>query len=335
MARLVIPSLILILQLTFAFGQQHQFEILGTATGFENNTLLYLDHTCEGDRKIDSTYVIGRSFTFKGTVKSSAVYALLRTQNYSDYKFFWIESGTIQFEAKKGGFRKATVTGSKTQDEQNKLNLSLENSSETERSNIEKRFVKESPNSIISAHLLGSYASTWGKDTATLLFDNLSIKLKNTSYGRSIAEFIALNKNVKVGDRYADFTQNDTKNNPVKLSDFNGKVVLLEFWGSWCGPCRQSNPGLVEVYNEFKNMGFEILGVGAETNRETWLKAIERDKLSWTNVSDLKGDKNTAALIYGISYYPTNFLIDKNGIIVAKDLKGDKLRRKLKQLLAE
>ena len=82
-------------------------------------------------------------------------------------------------------------------------------------------------------------------------------------------------------------------------------------------------------------MDFEILGVGAETNRETWLKAIEKDKLGWTNVSDLKGDKNTAALIYGISYYPTNFLIDKNGIVVAKDLKGDKLRKKLKQLLAE
>ncbi len=300
-----------------------------------NNTVLYLDFTDEGDKKIDSTYVVGESFTFEGVIKSDVVYALLRTQNYSDYKFFWIESGTIRFEAKKGGFRKATITGSKTQDEQNKLNLSLENSSETERSNIEKRFVKENPNSIISAHLLSSYASTWGKDTATLLFDDLSIELKNTAYGKSIAEFISLNKNVKVGDRYADFTQNDTKNNPIKLSDFNGKVVLLEFWGSWCGPCRQSNPGLVEVYNEFKNMGFEILGVGAETNRETWLKAIEKDKLTWTNVSDLKGDKNTAAIIYGISYYPTNFLIDKNGVIVAKDLKGDKLRRKLKQILAE
>ena len=132
-----------------------------------------------------------------------------------------------------------------------------------------------------------------------------------------------------------DFSQTDTKNNLVKLSDFHGKIVLLEFWGSWCGPCRESNPELVKIYNEFKNRGFELLGVGAETSRDVWLKAIEKDKLTWTNVTDLKGDKNTVALMYGVSYYPTNFLIDKKGNIIARDLQGDKLRKMLKQILEE
>ena len=132
-----------------------------------------------------------------------------------------------------------------------------------------------------------------------------------------------------------DFSQTDTKNNLVKLSDFHGKIVLLEFWGSWCGPCRESNPELVKIYNEFKNRGFELLGVGAETSRDVWLKAIEKDKLTWTNVTDLKGDKNTVALMYGVSYYPTNFLIDKKGNIIARDLQGDKLRKMLKQILGE
>lgn len=132
-----------------------------------------------------------------------------------------------------------------------------------------------------------------------------------------------------------DFSQTDAKNNLVKLSDFHGKIVLLEFWGSWCGPCRESNPELVKIYNEFKNRGFEILGVGAETSRDVWLKAIEKDKLTWTNITDLKGDKNTVALMYGVSYYPTNFLIDKKGNIIARDLQGDKLRKMLKQILGE
>lgn len=335
MARQIILILILTVRLTFSFGQNHQFEIVGTAKGFKDNTLLYLEFTDGYDKIVDSAYVVNESFFFKGKIKSDIVYALIKTQNYSDYKFLWIEKGKIQFEAKKRDFRKATITGSKTQDQQNKLNLLLENVSETEKTNQEKLFIKENPRSIISAHILSVYSSTWGKDTTTFLYNMLSDSLKNTTYGESILDFITLNRNVKIGDRYVDFSQTDAKNNLVKLSDFHGKIVLLEFWGSWCGPCRESNPELVKIYNEFKNRGFEILGVGAETSRDVWLKAIEKDKLTWTNVTDLKGDKNTVALMYGVSYYPTNFLIDKKGNIIARDLQGDKLRKMLKQILGE
>lgn len=209
----------------------------------------------------------------------------------------------------------------------------LKTVSEKEKTSQEKLYVRKNPNSIISAHILSVYGSTWGKDTTTVLYNRLSDELKNSSYGKSIHNFISLNKDIKIGDKYIDFSQEDTQNKLAKLSDFTGKIVLLEFWGSWCGPCRKSNPELVKIYNEFKAKGFEIFGVGAETKREIWLKAIEHDKLTWTNVTDLKGDKNEAALIYGVSYYPTNFLIDKTGTIIARDLKGDKLRRKLKELL--
>jgi peroxiredoxin len=138
---------------------------------------------------------------------------------------------------------------------------------------------------------------------------------------------------VKVGDKYVDFTEPNIEGKNVSLSDFNGKIVLLEFWGTWCGPCREGNPELAKIYNEYKNSGFEILGVASDSDKEFWIKSVKDDSLTWQNVCDLKGDRNKAALIYGISYYPSNFLIDRNGIIVAKDLRGEALRSKLLEIL--
>jgi thiol-disulfide isomerase/thioredoxin len=318
--------------LTNSCGQD-KYEVIGSAKGLTDNTILFLEFTDENNTILDSASVVGEKFTFKGQLKSKAVNAIIRTRNFSDYKFFWLENSTIRFNAETGKFRESDIRGSKTQDVQNGLNQLLETASEKERTNQEKRFVREHPNSIISAHILNVYSSTWGKDTTTVLYNKLSDELKNSSYGKTIYDFISLNKDIKVGDKFVDFSQEDTQNKIVKLSDFSNKIVLLEFWGSWCGPCRESNPELVKVYNEFKDKGFEILGVGAETKKEIWLKAIEKDKLTWTNVTDLKGDKNVAALIYGVSYYPTNFLIDKTGTIIERDLQGDKLRKKLKELL--
>ena len=146
-------------------------------------------------------------------------------------------------------------------------------------------------------------------------------------------EFITLNKNIKIGDKYIDFSESNIAGKNVSLSNFNGKVTLLEFWGSWCGPCREGNPELVRIYNEFKDKGFDILGVAADDNKAIWIEAVRKDSLPWQNVSDLKGDKNKAALIYGVSYYPTNFLMDKNGVIIARDLRDDALRNKRLQLL--
>ena len=118
-----------------------------------------------------------------------------------------------------------------------------------------------------------------------------------------------------------------------RLSDFEGKLVLLEFWGSGCLPCRKENPTLVKTYKKYQPKGFEIFAVSQDTKRESWLKAIKDDQLPWIQVSDLKGHNNTASLIYGISYIPDNFLIDQNGIIIERNLRGDKLKEKLNELL--
>jgi len=317
--------------LTVSLAQESKFKINGLAKDFSDNTVLYLDYIDE--KRVDSTLVKNENFTFDGELNVKVVRAILRTKDYSDYKFIWLENSVISFKGEKGKFRKATIEGSTTQKLADELNTAIEKAGEEKEKQVNISFIESHPNSIISGHLLSVYGTTWGKQTTENLFNNLSTEIKNTSYGKSVQEFISLNKDLKIGDKYVDFSQPDTQQRIVKLSDFHGKVILLEFWGSWCGPCRKANPELVKIYNEFKDKGFEILGVGAELNRELWLKAIEKDKLSWPNVSDIKGDKNEAALIYGVSYYPTNFLIDKNGIIISRDLKGDKLRDKLKEIL--
>ena len=165
------------------------------------------------------------------------------------------------------------------------------------------------------------------------MYSKLSDKMKNTSYEKIFLEFITLNKNVKVGDKYVDFIEPNTQGKNISLSDFNGKIILLEFWGSWCGPCREGNHELVRIYNEFKNNNFDILGVASDEKKEFWIEAVKKDSLTWQNVSDLNGDKKIADLIYGVSYYPTNFLIDRNGTIIARDLHGDALRNKLQEIL--
>jgi peroxiredoxin len=125
----------------------------------------------------------------------------------------------------------------------------------------------------------------------------------------------------------------DTNGEVRKLSDFKDKLVLLEFWASNCLPCRQENPNLIKTYEKFKPKGFEIFAVSQDTKKESWLKAIEKDKLPWLQVSDLKGADNSASLIYGVHGIPDNFLIDQNGIIVGRNLRGKKLNEKLNELL--
>ena len=129
-----------------------------------------------------------------------------------------------------------------------------------------------------------------------------------------------------------DFTMNDPDGKPINLSDFKGKVVLVDFWASWCGPCRRENPNVVRLYNEYRSKGFDILGVSLDRSKEPWLAAIEKDGLTWSHVSDLQGWGNAAAKLYGVSSIPHTVLLDKDGKIIARNLRGEALEAKLKSI---
>ncbi len=141
--------------------------------------------------------------------------------------------------------------------------------------------------------------------------------------------------NLDQGKVAPDFTLNDTKGNPVNLSDFRGKVVLLDFWASWCGPCRRENPNVKKLYTKYHDKGFEVLGVSLDKKRAAWLKAIEKDDLPWTHISDIKGWQCAAAQLYKVRSIPATFLLDPQGKIIAKGLRGPALEQALKQIFGE
>lgn len=198
------------------------------------------------------------------------------------------------------------------------------------------QFVKTNPNSSLSLFALKQYAG-WDIDPDKIepIFKTLPENTRKWPSAELLHDQIETAKKTAIGKFAMDFTQNDTSGKAVSLSSFKGKYVLVDFWASWCGPCRQENPNVVKAYNKYKDKNFTILGVSLDrpNAKDRWIKAIHDDGLTWSHVSDLKYWDNEVAKQYAIRAIPQNILIDPQGKIVAKNLNGDALDKKLSEFL--
>lgn len=309
-----------------------QFIVKGFTQDLNDETKIILINSLT-DEVIDSTRVLNNSFTLKGTVGKMPLRAAIFTSPFTQFREFWIEPGSITFDASQSLFRDAIVTGSSTEVLSQELDASITNSTtKEERIAIEQKFIRQYPDQIVSAYLLSKQATLFGKENVTLLYNILSEKIKKSDYGIHVLTYIQRNKNLQIGSTFEDFEMTDQQGVIRKLSDLKGKTILLEFWASWCAPCRKGNPALLKTYNEFHKKGFEIFAVSIDTNKKQWKRAIQVDNINWIQVSDLKGNQNEAYLMYGVHAIPSNFLINKQGIIIAKDIHGDELIQQLQKL---
>jgi peroxiredoxin len=205
--------------------------------------------------------------------------------------------------------------------------------------NALKAFIQANPDSYLSLLTIGTLGGP-SPDPNELepLLDGLSKDLRETETARSLRNALESLKVTSIGAMAPDFEQADTLGHPVKLSSFRGKYILLDFWASWCGPCRQENPNVVKAFNRFKNKNFTIIGVSLDKRESVfaWLNAIKSDHLGgWTQLSDLKFWNNAVAQLYFVQSIPKNFLIDPAGKIIAQDLRGDDLETELEKVLGK
>ncbi len=278
---------------------------------------------------IDSVTVINGKFSFSKDLYLPEIYGLSTDKKQGSLLFFLDKSEISISLDPSNGYANSIVSGSDLHD--------LFVSYRKERDVKVDEFIKQHPNSLVSVYALYrdfSYRLTPEEIRADLLL--LDPSLQNTVYANVLKELVKTLEDVSVGKKAPDFALKDPEGNVVKLSDRLGKgYLLVDFWASWCGPCRRENPNVVKTYLEYKDKGFDVFGVSLDKDKESWKKAIEKDQLTWIHGSDLLFWNSAPAKLYGIRAIPSNLLLDKNGIIVAKNLRGEELQKKLAELLTQ
>jgi peroxiredoxin len=270
------------------------------------------------------------------TVKSKkAEPPVFEVEGSATHKDFTLFINAFMPKAKQVSSLATTINTTAPGDDRDKLMVTY-NAAQADLQKVIDKFIKDKPKSVVAPFIL-NVTYSFNEDVVMLenRFNSLDEKVKKTEAGIQLSEFIAESKIGAIGTQALDFSQPDTTGAMVALSSFRGKYVLVDFWASWCGPCRNENPNVVENFKKFHNKNFTVLGVSLDRpgQKDRWVNAIHEDQLTWTHVSDLQYWNNSVAVMYKIKGIPQNILVDPQGKIVGKNLRGPAFEAKLCELL--
>lgn len=342
------------------------YTIKGTAEGVSDGDMVYLQNRTEnGFEALDSTVVKGGAFEFKGVPDSVAALRYVTYSNGDSHMaaMIFVEPGTVTVnmsaqESRVSGtanndvmqgfmdeykrindemesiYKKATTDSTLTAAQQDSL-MKVLDGKEAEGTGRILQMLSENVDKAAGAELLGMFGMGFEVADVQPLLEKVPAPLASKPSLVRLKEYVDVRVKTSEGQKYTDFALDTPEGKQVKLSDYvaKNKYTLVDFWASWCGPCRREMPNVVAAYAKYKAKGFEVVGVSLDSNLESWKKGIADLKITWPQMSDLKGWKNEAAGLYGVRSIPATVLIAQDGTIVARDLRGEDIEAKLAELL--
>lgn len=343
-----------------------QFSVDGVVKGVDDGKV-YLQHLVSSKWvNVDSTQLEKGKFKFAGTIKLAEMYQIKLEEQKVTLPIF-VDASEIDVQIFPDSVNKSLVNGSaahdlyekylrmkepieekidslysewkNARDNNDSLTMARTDSISSVLDNDLKKvlveFAAANSSFTVSPYLI--MRNSWQFELPELeeVVNKFDASIDSSQYTQSLKKRIDILRSVQIGKTAPDFTMNDSTGKPLTLSSLKGKVLLVDFWAAWCGPCRAENPNVVKAYKLYNKKGFDILGCSFDQNRDKWLKAVKDDKLTWHHVSDLQGWDNAAGKLYGINSIPANVLLDKDQKIIARNLRGEELTDKLSEVFGE